>query len=101
MFEKNELIRSDVKGNAHTIYFPIEEQKTDTSYLQKRIGMNRVLASDLRIYVDKGEVKGITYFEKPDGIFYPMNQINKDEQFIKGFKLFPTLRPQSPLKMIE
>ncbi len=100
-FENNELIRSDVVGNAHTIYFPIEEERTDSTFQKKRIGMNRLIASDLRIYIEKSEIKGITYFEKPDGIFYPMNEINKDEQFIKGFILFPALRPKSPLTMMN
>jgi hypothetical protein len=63
--------------------------------------MNRVIASDLRIYLDSGEVKGITYFDKPDGVFYPMDQINPEEQFINGFILYPALRPKSPLDLIK
>ena len=100
-FNQNELVRADVKGNACTIYFPEEETKTDTTFQKKRIGLNRVFASDLKIYLDSGEVKGITYFEKPDGIFYPMDQINKEEQFIKGFSLNPLLRPKSPLSILK
>jgi lipopolysaccharide assembly outer membrane protein LptD (OstA) len=100
-FDENKIVRTDVKGNACTIYFPEEETKTDTTFQKKRLGMNRVFASELRIYLDSGEVKGITYFEKPEGVFYPMNQINKDEQFIKGFNLNPVLRPKSGIKIIE
>jgi hypothetical protein len=65
------------------------------------MGMNRVLASDLRIYLDSGEVKGITYFDKPDGVFYPMDQIKAEEQFIKEFSLNPFLRPKSPNDLIK
>jgi hypothetical protein len=57
--------------------------------------MNRLYSSDINIYLDSGEVTGITYLEKPDGVFYPMNQINKDEQFIPSFKWNPMLRPKS------
>jgi lipopolysaccharide export system protein LptA len=101
LFENNELVRTDVQGNAHTIYFPEETSKSDSIFEKKRIGMNRVIASDLRIYLDSGEVKGITYFDKPDGIFYPMDQINPEEQFINGFNLYPALRPKSPLDLIK
>jgi hypothetical protein len=100
-FENNEVFRTDVQGNAHTIYFPEETSKTDSSFTKKRMGMNRVMASDLRIYLDSGEVKGITYFDKPDGVFYPMDQIKKSEQFINGFSLNPALRPNSALDLIK
>ena len=100
-FENNEVVRTDVQGNAHTIYFPEETTKTDSTFQKKRMGMNRVVASDLRIYLDSGEVKGITYFDKPDGVFYPMNQIKQSEQFINGFALNPALRPKSALDLIK
>ena len=100
-FSNNELTRTDVQGNAHTIYFPEETTKTDSTFQKKRIGMNRVLASDLRIYIDSGEVKSITYFDKPDGIFYPMDQIKQEEQYINGFSLNPALRPKSAMDLIK
>jgi lipopolysaccharide export system protein LptA len=100
-FQNNELIRTDVQGGAQTIYFPEETTKTDSIFQKKRMGMNRVLASDLRIYLDSGEVKGITYFDKPDGVFYPMDQIKQSEQFINGFSLNPGLRPKSAFDLIR
>jgi lipopolysaccharide export system protein LptA len=100
-FKNNQVVRTDVQGNAQTIYFPEESTKTDTTFQKKRMGMNRVLASDLRIYLDSGEVKGITYFDKPDGVFYPMDQIQQSELFINGFSLNPALRPKSALDLIE
>jgi hypothetical protein len=100
-FENNEVVRTDVQGNAHTIYFPEETTKTDSTFQKKRMGMNRVVASDLRIFLDSGEVNAITYFDKPDGVFYPMNQIKQSEQFINGFSLNPALRPKSALDLIK
>jgi lipopolysaccharide export system protein LptA len=95
-FEKNELIKADVKGNAWTIFYPEEENKTDSSLVKIRKGMNRLFASDLLVGLDSGEVKSITYYDKPDGIFYPMDQIKAEEQFIKGFSWNPLLRPKDP-----
>lgn len=99
--EKNELVRTDVTGNAWTIFYPEDEEKKDTLLVRKRMGLNRLYASDLRIYLDSGEVVGITYFDKPDGIFYPMDQIKPEEQFIKGFEWKVALRPKSPFVLVK
>ena len=94
-FTNNELIRTDVNGNAKTVFFPENTEKSDTATIIKRMGMNRIYSSDIRVYLDSGEVKGITYFEKPDGVFYPMNQLNTEEQFIQDFKWNAALRPKT------
>lgn len=99
--DKNELVRTDVMGNAWTIFYPEDEEKKDTVLIKKRMGLNRLYASDLRIYLDSGEVRGITYFDKPDGIFYPMDQIKPEEQFIKGFEWKVALRPKSPYDLLR
>ena len=99
-FEKNELQRADMNGNAWTILYPIDEQKTDSTITKKRLGLNRLYASDLRVYLDSGEVRSITYFDKPDGIFYPMNQIKEEEKFIVGFAWLIAKRPRDPFEMI-
>lgn len=93
-FNDNDLYRANVKGNAITIFYPEEEIKTDTSFTKKRMGMNRLYASDLRIDIDSSEISGITYLEEPDGAFYPMDQIKEDEQFIQGFDWKEALRPK-------
>ena len=67
-----------MKGNAVTVYFPEnKDSETDTTVVMKRSGMNRIFASDLRIYIDSNEVEGVTYFEQPEGKFYPIEKINK------------------------
>lgn len=100
-FRDNELIRSDVNGGAKTIFFPENEEKTDTTVTVKRLGMNRLYASDLRIHLDSGEVTGITYYDKPDGVFYPMDQIKEEEQFIKEFDWKAALRPKDWMEIIH
>mgnify|MGYP005988766035 CR=1 FL=1 len=100
-FMDNEVQRVDANGNAQTIYFPEEEEKTDTALVIKRQGMNRLYASDLRVYLDSGEVVGITYFKQPDGVVYPLNKIPKSEQFVPGFEWNPMLRPRSWYTLIK
>lgn len=100
-FKDNALVRSDINGNARTIFFPEDEEKTDTTVVIKRLGMNRLYASSLRVYLDSGEVRGVTYFDKPDGIFYPMDQLNKEEQFISDFMWQAVLRPKNWMEIIH
>lgn len=95
LFDNNDIYRSDVKGNAVTVYFPEnKDSETDTTVVMKRSGMNRIFASDLRIYIDSNEVEGVTYFEQPEGKFYPIEKINKAEQFIQGFSWRIALKPK-------
>ena len=96
-FENQKLHAAHVYGNAWTIFFPQEEKNTDTSLIIKRKGMNRLYAGDLRLDLDSGEVKGVSYIDKPDGKFYPMDKINKEEQFIKGFSWNPAMRPRDSI----
>lgn len=91
--KNNEVYRTDVLGNATTIFFPQEELKTDTTYTYNRKGMNRLYASELKIYIDSNEITGVTYYDRPDGVFYPMNQIPEKEKNIQNFKWFPEERP--------
>ncbi len=85
LFKDNEVYRTDVNTSATTIFFPEEETKTDTLVTITRKGMNRLYAGALRIYLDSGEITGITYFDQPDGVFYPMNEIPDNERFIRNF----------------
>lgn len=99
-FKNDEVCRADARGNAQTIFYPENTEKTDAAVVVKRTGMNRIYASDLRVYLDSGEVTGITYYEKPDGRFYPMDRINKSEQFVPNFRWNPILRPKSWQEML-
>lgn len=100
-FKKDELDFIDVKGNATTVFFPIEEKMTDSAIVRTRIGMNRLYAADLKVYVDSQEVTGVTYIDQPDGVFYPMEKLNKEEQFIQHFSWNPQDRPLSKDDMIH
>lgn len=97
LFRDNEVYQTNVLGNATTVFFPEETVKTDSTTTIKRKGMNRLYAGELRIYVDSNEITGITYFDRPDGKFYPLSDIPKKEQFIQNFKWNPALKPKRSL----
>ena len=94
-FNDNDLYEAKVYGNATTIFFPEDDELTDSTVMRKRIGMNRLYSSDLRIDIDSNEVTGITYLEEPDGVFYPMDKINKEEQYVPGFIWLDSKRPRT------
>ena len=100
-FKNNEVIRADASGNAQTLYYPEKTEETDTTVNISRMGMNRVYASDLRVYLDSGEVTSITYYDKPDGVFYPLDKIKKEEQFIPGFNWNAVMRPKTWKEILE
>lgn len=100
-FIDNELHQAYVFGNAMTISYPEDEETTDTTVIKKRMGMNRLYSSDLRIDIDSSEIVGITYLDKPDGVFYPMGKIVKDEQFVPGFIWMDKLRPKSKADLLS
>ena len=99
--KNNKLISAEVIGNAWTIFYPQEDEKSDKQDKKKRIGMNRLYASQLKLYLDSGEVTGITYYDKPDGVFFPIDQIKPEEQFIKNFIWNPVLRPKRPYLKLD
>jgi hypothetical protein len=63
--------------------------------------MNRLYAGNLRVMLDSGEVRDITYYDKPEGVFYPMDKINKSEQFLPNFQWKAALRPKGGMEIIH
>jgi lipopolysaccharide export system protein LptA len=100
-FIENELKKLDVKGNAQTVYFPEETKENDSMIEIQRKGMTRLYASDLKIILDSGEVESVTYVGQPDGVMYPMDQINKDEQFIQYFSWNLKYRPLNVADLLK
>ena len=66
----------------------------------KQQGMNRIYSSDITLYFEKGNIKGVTYRDSPDGVMYPMDQIKKSEERVEQFKWDISRRPVSWRTMI-
>jgi hypothetical protein len=93
--ENNDLKKIDVDGNAQTIYFPEETKNSDSTIEVTRKGMVRLYASSIKVYLDSGEFKKVTYIDQADGLMYPIDKLNADEQFISNFTWKPLLRPKN------
>lgn len=94
-FTNNELKRVEINQNAQTNFYPQDTLRSDTLVEIQRKGMTRLYASNLKIYLDSGEVIGVTYFGNPDGAFHPIPLIPKEEQFIQNFSFSPQFKPLS------
>jgi lipopolysaccharide export system protein LptA len=99
-FENEELNRVDVKSNSRTLFFPTEENKNDTAIIVKRIGMMKMYSKDIRVYLDSGELKGITYLAKPEGSFFPLEQVTEENRTIENFSWQDSLRPKSQADLV-
>lgn len=99
-FDSTEIRRVDISGNAKTIYFLEQEDENDTTIIITRKGMNRLYSSTISLGFEDGDIITATYRNKPDGVLYPMTQINKKEERVESFKWKPELRPISWQAMI-
>ncbi|MFH1295719.1 MAG: OstA-like protein [Bacteroidota bacterium] len=87
-FVKNELYKIIVIGNSETVYFAREEDRT-------MIGINKLYASDMLIFVKGNDIQTITYIDKPSGILYPENEISPYDLKLKNFRWREDQRPKT------
>lgn len=87
-FRDNELYKVRVLGNAETIYYVREEDRT-------LIGIDKAKSSDMLIFLEKNQISSITYIDKPDAHLYPEKQVPEQELKLKNFKWLEGKRPLS------
>ena len=85
-FEDNILRQINVTGNAETLYFLREDDKT-------LIGINKAIAGNMHIYLKDKKIQGITYIDNPTATLYPEKDITSQEQLLKDFKWHGEQRP--------
>jgi lipopolysaccharide export system protein LptA len=86
-FRNNDLYKINVLGNAQTIYFAREEDRS-------LIGINMAMSSDMLIFLDKNQLKSITYINAPDAHLYPESSVPLNERKLKNFKWEEKRRPK-------
>jgi len=91
-FNDGKLDRMFVDGNAESIYYV----KEDSVYS----GMNRMLSSRIKVLFKDDKLKDIISILKPEGSYYPIDEIPADEDILKGFIWKPKERPQSKEEII-
>ncbi len=79
-FDSNKLKSVLVEGNAQSIYY-LRDNETDTA---EYTGVNKVACGRMLIYLDSSKVKGIKFYNQPEGKMYPMNQFPEGEKYLSG-----------------
>jgi lipopolysaccharide export system protein LptA len=87
-FKDDKIHRVNVSGNGQSIYYAIEEGD------DKVIGLNKADCSNIVIKFDKGNVRNITFINKPDAKFIPPHEIVEAETKLKGFTWRITEKPE-------
>ncbi len=85
-FTDNELSSIDVNGNAETVYYVREDNKS-------LMGVNKAEGSRMRLYVKQSKIEQIVYFDKPVGNMFPQKDVPADQRLLKGFNWRYTSRP--------
>jgi lipopolysaccharide export system protein LptA len=93
-FKNNELYKISVTGNSETVYFAREEDHS-------LIGITRVYSSDMLIYVEKRQIKSITYITEPKAVTYPEKDISPYDLKLKGFKWIVGKKPLSKMDIFR
>lgn len=87
-FEDNELQQMKVNANAESLYFGKDDQ-------QKYIGANRAVSSEMLMYFQNRKVKRITFIDKPEAVFTPLNMMQPDDFTLSLFNWKIELKPKS------
>lgn len=91
-FKDSQLDQLYVDGNAESIYFA----KEDSTYT----GMNRSVSSRIKLLFGKSEVKDIIFIKKPEMMYVPFEEVDKDKEILDGFTWKPKERPLSKESII-
>ena len=83
--ENSALERFDVLGGASAVFF-LEEQEVLAT-------VNKSESKMLSAIFKNGEIQKVYYYDEPKNDGYPVVQLSKEEQKLKGFKWTPELRP--------
>lgn len=100
-FEEKKLVLVHVVGNAKTIYFLEEEKENDSTKVVERQGMSRLVSGELKVFLDSGEVRRVTYYDEPDGVHFDLSKVPEKELKSENFNWQPTKKPRSPIAMLR
>ena len=85
-FKNNEMVKIRVNGNAETLYYLREENKS-------LIGIQKAISNKLTIYLDSNKIKGFTYIDQPDGAIHPPAELSGEDLFLRDFLWIEGKRP--------
>ena len=85
-FKNQAIYKIDVKKNAQTIYYAIDEEG-------KYIGVNKLSGNDMLIFLNNNEIQSITFIKTPEGVISPLQDVSPKDVTLKGFNWKGSERP--------
>lgn len=77
-FKDDSLRTVFVNGNAETVYYSREEDRT-------LVGILYLMSSKIKLNFESNDIREVIYIEKPDGGMYPEKDYPTDKLRLKGF----------------
>ncbi len=87
-FEKENLRRMNVEGNAESVYYVLDDE-------QAYMSVNKMVCSSMIVLFGDNKVEGIRFFTQPKATMTPMKQADHEALKMKGFKWDEKRRPKS------
>lgn len=87
-FVNNKLEHVDVTGNGESIYF-IKDDK------EAYVGVNKIVSSDVKIFMKDQQVSRISFINEPDAILIPIKQAKPEDMVLEGFRWRGQERPEN------
>jgi len=85
-FKDNDLYKIRVLGNAQTIYYVREEDKS-------LIGINMVESGEILVFLEENKLRSITYIDNPDAHLYPEKSVPANQRKLRDFRWEQKRRP--------
>ncbi|MEL6721350.1 MAG: hypothetical protein AAFP82_21805, partial [Bacteroidota bacterium] len=87
-FTDSELHKVDVRGNAESVYYALDE---NDAY----VGSNKTQSASMLIFFENSEVVKIKFYKQPTAKLNPMESTDHEALKLTGFKWVTEGRPRS------
>ena len=94
-FTKNKLNKLDIYGNGQSLFL-IKDEKT-----KENIGLNKVICTDISIFMDEGRLSTIRYKTIPTSTTTPYKDIIESDKYLDGFIWRLEEKPKSKNDIIQ
>ncbi len=86
---EKKIRKVEMHNDCQTIYFVVDEE------INKLVAMNKVVSSDMTIYIADNKIEHIWFYDKPDGETMPVEKLTNEQIILKDFKWFDYIRPKT------
>jgi lipopolysaccharide export system protein LptA len=83
------VYKAEIFGNAETLYYVEDEEE------QELMAQNKVICSNMTVFISDQSIDRIWFYEKPDGHTIPLEMLLQEQMFLKDFRNLEEYRPKS------